>query len=92
MRRPGRQEKQIYALTRSACGIDKYNSYRKYGETALISQTTSFGTLRAGMWYEWADTNRHQYPSDPLNNWADQALPKFNEAVLDQFLSALCGI
>jgi iron complex outermembrane recepter protein len=70
-------KKGIYALP---CGIDKYNSYRKYGETAQISQTTSFGTLRAGMWYEWADTNRHQYPSDPLNNWADQALPKFNES------------
>jgi len=35
--------------------------------------------LRAGMWYEWADTNRHQYPSDPLKGWTDQALPKFNE-------------
>jgi len=62
------------------CGIDKYNSYRKYGETAMVSQISSFGTLRAGMWYEWADTNRHQYPSDPLNNWADQPLPKFNES------------
>jgi iron complex outermembrane receptor protein len=38
------------------------------------------GTLRAGLWYEWADTNRHQYPSDPANNWADQPLPKFNES------------
>jgi iron complex outermembrane receptor protein len=62
------------------CGIDKYNSYRKYGETAQISQSTHFGTLRAGLWYEWARTNRHQYPSDPLNNWADQPLPKFNES------------
>ena len=31
------------------------------------------------MWYEWAKTNRHQYPSDPVNSWADQPLPKFNE-------------
>jgi iron complex outermembrane receptor protein len=61
------------------CGIDKYNSYRKYGEIAQISQTSTFGVFRAGMWYEWARTNRHQYPSDPLNNWADQALSKFNE-------------
>jgi len=61
------------------CAIDKYNSYRKYGETALVTQTSRFGVLRAGMWYEWADTNRHQYPSDPLNNWADQPLPKFSE-------------
>lgn len=61
------------------CGIDKYNSYRKYGETALLSQTSTFGVFRAGLWYEWARTKRHQYPSDPLNNWADQPLPKFNE-------------
>ena len=30
-------------------------------------------------WYEWARTDRHQYPSDPLNNWADQTLPNFAE-------------
>ena len=61
------------------CGIDKYNSYRKYGETLLVTQTSGFGILRAGLWIDWAKTNRHQYPSDPLNNWADQPLPKFNE-------------
>ncbi len=70
-------KKSIAALP---CGIDKYNSYRKYGETALVTQTSNFGVFRGGMWYEWADTNRHQYPSDPLNNWADQPLPKFNES------------
>jgi iron complex outermembrane receptor protein len=62
------------------CGIEKYNSYRKYGETLLITQTSKLGVLRAGLWYDWAYTKRHQYPSDPLNNWADQALPKFNES------------
>jgi iron complex outermembrane receptor protein len=62
------------------CGIDKYNSYRKYGETSVITQTSGLGVFRAGMWYEWADTNRHQYPSDPANGWADQPLPKFNES------------
>jgi iron complex outermembrane recepter protein len=61
------------------CAVDKYNSYRKYGETASLSQTSNFGILRVGMWYEWARTNRHQFPSDPLNNWADQTLPNFNE-------------
>ncbi len=66
-----------YALP---CGIEKYNSYRKYGETSLLTQTSKLGVFRTGMWYEWADTNRHQYPSDPLNNWADQALPKFKES------------
>jgi len=62
------------------CGIDKYNSYRKYGETLLVTQTSKLGVFRTGLWYEWADTNRHQYPSDPSNNWADQPLPKFNES------------
>ncbi len=66
----------VYALP---CGIDKYNSYRKYGETLLVTQTSKTGILRAGLWYDWARTDRHQYPSDPLNNWADQPLPKFNE-------------
>jgi iron complex outermembrane recepter protein len=61
------------------CGVDKYNSYRKYGETSQITQTSKFGILRAGAWYEWARTNRHQFPSDPLNNWADQPLSNFNE-------------
>jgi iron complex outermembrane receptor protein len=61
------------------CGVDKYNSYRKYGETSEISQVSHFGILRAGMWYEWANTNRHQYPADPLNHWADAPLPNFAE-------------
>ena len=66
-------------VTALPCGVDKYNSYRKYGETSELSQVSKFGILRAGMWYEWANTNRHQYPSDPLNHWADQALPNFAE-------------
>jgi iron complex outermembrane receptor protein len=64
------------------CGVDKYNSYRKYGETSELSQVSKIGILRAGLWYEWANTNRHQYPSDPLNNWHDQPLPNFKENFL----------
>jgi len=68
-------------ITTSAepCGVDKYNSYRKYGETSQLSYVSKLGILRAGMWYEWANTNRHQYPSDPLTNWTDQPLPNFAE-------------
>lgn len=69
-------KKGIYQLP---CGINKYNSYRKYGETFLITQTSTFGVFRAGMWYEWAKSYRHQAPADPLNGWAIQALPKFRE-------------
>ncbi len=61
------------------CAVDKYNSYRKYGESGVLSQVSKFGTLRAGMWYEWANTNRHQYPTDPINGYKDQALPNFKE-------------
>jgi iron complex outermembrane receptor protein len=66
-------------VTAIPCAVDKYNSYRKYGETSQISQISRFGILRAGLWYEWAATNRHQFPTDPLNNWTDQALSNFNE-------------
>jgi len=67
-------------VTALPCGVDKYNSYRKYGETLTVSQVSHFGVLRAGLWYKWADTNRHQFPSDPLNHWADQPLSNFNES------------
>ena len=67
-------------VTALPCGVDKYNSYRKYGELTQVSQVSKLGILRAGMWYEWADTNRHQFPTDPANNWADQVLPNFNES------------
>jgi iron complex outermembrane receptor protein len=61
------------------CGVDKYNSYRTYGETSQLSQVSKFGILRAGMWYSWSNTNRHQYPSDPLQNWLDATFPNFSE-------------
>jgi iron complex outermembrane receptor protein len=31
------------------------------------------------MWYSWSNTNRHQYPADPLQNWLDAPLPNFKE-------------
>jgi iron complex outermembrane receptor protein len=61
------------------CGVDKYNSYRTYGETSQLSQVSKFGVLRAGMWYAWSNTNRHQYPADPLQHWLDAPLPNFKE-------------
>ncbi len=62
------------------CGVDKYNSYRTYGEISQLSQVSRFGIFRAGMWYAWSNTNRHQAPSDPLTNWTDAALPNFKES------------
>lgn len=62
----------------SPCAVDKYNSYRKFGETAAISQTSKFGVFRTGLWYEWARTNRHQIPSNPFTH-VDDVLPNFSE-------------
>lgn len=61
------------------CGVDKYNSYRKYGETFSLSKVTKPVIARAGLWYEWARTNRHQVPADPLNHYVDVGLPNFSE-------------
>jgi iron complex outermembrane receptor protein len=60
------------------CAVDKLNSYRKYGETSTVSQASKFGIFRTGIWYEWATTNRYQYPSNPLDH-IDQTLPNFHE-------------
>lgn len=62
----------------SPCAVDKYNSYRKYGETLALSQTSSHGIFRTGLWYEWAATNRHQFPSNPFT-LKDDKLPNFSE-------------
>jgi iron complex outermembrane recepter protein len=61
-----------------SCAVDKLNSYRKYGETSTVSQTSKHGILRTGIWYEWSISNRYQIPSDPITNY-DQPVPKFHE-------------
>ena len=58
--------------------VDKLNSYRKYGESFVASQVSKFGIFRAGLWYEWATTNRFQTPSNPVTQ-VDAALPNFHE-------------
>lgn len=58
--------------------IDKLNSYRKYGENFVATQVSKFGVFHAGLWYEWATTNRYQIPSDPRTR-VDAALPNFHE-------------
>lgn len=63
---------------RLPCGVDKLNSYRQYGETSTVSQTSKYGIFRTGLWYNWSTTNRFQYPSDPLTG-IDQTLPNFHE-------------
>jgi iron complex outermembrane receptor protein len=57
---------------------DKLNSYRTWGNLLRLSQESSFGIFRTGLWAESADTNRYQYPSSPLS-WVDSVLPNFHE-------------
>ena len=58
--------------------VDKLNGYRKVGDIATVSYEMSRGILRAGLWFEWAYTDRYQTPSDP-RTWVDAALPNFHE-------------
>jgi iron complex outermembrane recepter protein len=60
------------------CATDKLNSYRKYGETSTLSQTSKYGIFRTGLWYEWSTSDRYQIPSDPITR-TDQTVPNFHE-------------
>ena len=57
---------------------DKLNSYWKWGNNLPVSKVTSTGVFRAGLWTEYASTDRYQAPSDP-RTWVDAALPNFHE-------------
>jgi iron complex outermembrane receptor protein len=45
-------------------GIDKQNKYRVYGDIFKLTKEIDLGLLRAGVWYETSDTDRHQYDLD----------------------------
>jgi iron complex outermembrane receptor protein len=74
--------KQFYnnsaTVISATSAIDKLNSYRKYGENFVATQTSRFGVFRSGLWYEFAKTDRYQIPSDPRTR-VDAALPNFHE-------------
>jgi iron complex outermembrane receptor protein len=58
--------------------VDKLNGYRKVGDITTVSHETTRGILRAGLWFEWAYTDRYQIPSDP-RTWKDTPLGNFHE-------------
>lgn len=64
-------------------GVDKLNGYRHAGDTATLSKDTQWGIFRTGAWYDWAYTDRYQYPSNPLS-WLDTPLPNFHEHFITQ--------
>ncbi len=45
-------------------GIDKQNKYRVFGAVLKGTKQFSAGLLRAGVWLEKSDTDRHQYDID----------------------------
>ena len=57
---------------------DKLNAYRTPGNILSLSQASSTGVFRTGLWSEYSFTNRFQIPSNPLT-WQDAALPNFHE-------------
>jgi iron complex outermembrane receptor protein len=64
-------------------GVDKLNGYRHAGETAVISWESKWGAFRTGAWYDWAYTDRYQYPSNPITQ-ADTPLGNFHEHFITQ--------
>jgi iron complex outermembrane receptor protein len=59
-------------------GIDKLNSYTTIGNLLRISQESSLGTLRFGLWADQSDSFRYQIKTDP-RTWVDVTVPNFSE-------------
>jgi len=57
---------------------DKLNSYWKWGNLLPVAYVSERGMFRAGLWSEYASTDRYQTPADP-RTWVDVALPNFHE-------------
>jgi len=64
-------------------GVDKLNGYRHAGDTAILSGQTKWGIFRAGVWYDWAYTDRYQIPSNILTQ-QDTPLGNFHEHFITQ--------
>jgi len=65
----------VSLTTNKPSGVDKLNGYRHAGDTAILSKDMKWGTFRTGAWYDWAYTDRYQYPSNILTQ-LDTPLPK----------------
>ncbi len=65
-------------------GVDKLNGYRHAGDTVSLSYQSKWGIFRTGAWYDWAYTDRYQYPSNGILGWVDTPLPNFHEHFVTQ--------
>ena len=70
-------EKDLTKLTATSA-VDKLNGAIHVGNTATVSKDLRWGIFRTGLWYDWAYTDRYQYPTSPLT-WVNSATPLFHE-------------
>jgi iron complex outermembrane receptor protein len=73
----------VNLTTSKPSGVDKLNGYRHAGDTAILSKDLKWGTFRTGAWYDWAYTDRYQYPSNILSQ-LDTPFPNFHEHFITQ--------
>jgi iron complex outermembrane receptor protein len=73
----------VSLTTAKPSGVDKLNGYRHAGDTTVLSKEMKWGTFRTGAWYDWAYTDRYQYPSNILTQ-LDTPLPNFHEHFITQ--------
>jgi iron complex outermembrane recepter protein len=66
-------------------GVDKLNGYRHAGDTLILSKESKWGIFRTGMWYDWAYTDRYQYPSNIITQ-QDTPFGNFHEHFVTQSL------
>ncbi|HEX7645189.1 MAG TPA: TonB-dependent receptor [Burkholderiaceae bacterium] len=59
--------------------VDKLNEYHTTGNLLRVTDDISMGTFRTGLWTEYANSNRHQFPSNELTGWIDAPAPNFSE-------------
>jgi iron complex outermembrane receptor protein len=59
--------------------IDKLNEYHTTGNLLRVTDDNAMGTFRTGLWTEYANSNRHQIPSDELTGWTDAPAANFSE-------------
>jgi iron complex outermembrane receptor protein len=64
-------------------GVDKLNGYRQAGDYATVSHEDKWGVFSFGAWYNWAYTDRYQYPENILTH-VDTPLPNFHEHFITQ--------
>jgi iron complex outermembrane receptor protein len=75
-------EKNLTTLSATGA-IDKLNGANHIGDIVSLNKQSRWGIFRTGIWYDWAYTDRYQYPSSPFT-WVDTISPNFHEHFITQ--------